>query len=154
MTQKNTSSIHPVDYHVGRRLRELRNKNRLSQQKLGEMLDITFQQIQKYEKGVNRICASRLYEISKLLGEDVSFFYENLDFDIEERMAPYKENTVVHHAFYDQVDKILPEELEALLKAFREIDNPLLRKQILELMKTLGKGKSPGFTSWNKIPSK
>ena len=68
----------PVDVHVGSRVRLRRMLLGMSQEKLGEHLGLTFQQIQKYEKGINRIGASRLYDLSKVLSVPVQFFYEEL----------------------------------------------------------------------------
>ena len=69
---------HPVDVHVGSRLRMRRMLVEMSQEKLGERLGLTFQQVQKYEKGSNRIGASRLFEIARILDVPVSYFYEGL----------------------------------------------------------------------------
>jgi transcriptional regulator with XRE-family HTH domain len=69
----------PIDKHVGARVRGRRMGMRLSQTKLGQTVDVTFQQIQKYENGSNRIGASNLYKISKTLGVDVGFFYEGVE---------------------------------------------------------------------------
>src|SRR3989304_4981664 len=68
----------PVDVHVGSRVRLRRMLLGMSQEKLGEHLGLTFQQIQKYEKGINRIGASRLYDLSRVLAVPVQFFYEEL----------------------------------------------------------------------------
>src|ERR1044072_3075414 len=68
----------PVDVHVGSRVRLRRMLLGMSQEKLGEHLGLTFQQIQKYEKGINRIGASRLFDLSQVLGVSVQFFYEEL----------------------------------------------------------------------------
>ena len=67
-----------VDVHVGSRIRMRRQLIGMSQEKLGELLGITFQQVQKYEKGANRISASRLYFTAKILGVPVQFFFEEL----------------------------------------------------------------------------
>jgi transcriptional regulator with XRE-family HTH domain len=67
-----------IDVHVGKRIRMRRQILSLSQEKLGELLGITFQQVQKYEKGTNRISASRLYNTAKILGVPVQFFFEDL----------------------------------------------------------------------------
>lgn len=67
---------HPVDVHVGLRLRELRRAAKMSQAILGQGVGLTFQQVQKYERGVNRISASKLYDISRLLGVPIIAFYE------------------------------------------------------------------------------
>ena len=68
----------PIDVHVGSRVRLRRMLLGMSQEKLGEHLGLTFQQIQKYEKGINRIGASRLFDLSNVLGVPVQFFYEEL----------------------------------------------------------------------------
>ncbi len=67
---------HPVDIHIGDRLRQRRNECGFSQGKLAELIDITFQQIQKYEKGTNRISGSRLWELAEALDTCVQYFYE------------------------------------------------------------------------------
>ena len=69
----------PIDGHVGARVRARRVGLRLSQTKLGKAIGVTFQQVQKYENGTNRIGASNLYKISKTLGVDVGFFYEGVE---------------------------------------------------------------------------
>src|ERR1700677_4898264 len=68
----------PIDAQVGNRVRIKRMLIGMSQEKLGDMLGLTFQQVQKYEKGVNRIGAGRLYEISRILGVPIDFFYEGV----------------------------------------------------------------------------
>ncbi len=70
--------IHPVDEHVGKRLRHLRKLRGLSQSAVAEALGLTFQQVQKYERGANRISASKLYDAAKLLGVAIETFYEGL----------------------------------------------------------------------------
>lgn len=74
-----TKQNHPVDLHVGARVKMRRGILGLSQTDLGRALGVTFQQVQKYEKGHNRIGASRLFEISQALGVPVSYFYEGLE---------------------------------------------------------------------------
>lgn len=72
---------HPVDVHVGRKLKQIRTMRRLSQTDVARELDLSFQQIQKYEIGSNRIAASRLYELSRILDVPTSYFFEGLDPD-------------------------------------------------------------------------
>src|SRR5262249_48391300 len=69
----------PIDIHVGSRVRLRRNMLGLSQEKLGEAIGLTFQQVQKYERGANRIGASRLHDLSQVLDVPVSFFFDNTD---------------------------------------------------------------------------
>ena len=75
--KENKKKPNPTDVHVGSRIRLRRNMLGMSQEKLGENLGITFQQIQKYEKGTNRVGASRLQAISNILGVPVSFLFED-----------------------------------------------------------------------------
>lgn len=74
-------TIHPVDLHVGTRMRQRRRDIGITQEKLGDELDnpVTFQQIQKYEKGANRVGASRMWEISKVLEVPIAFFFDGFD---------------------------------------------------------------------------
>ena len=76
---------HPVDVHVGKRVRHRRWMVGMTQQQLGDIVGIKFQQIQKYETGMNRISASRLWDIAQALGVSISFFFEG--FDEEEKVA-------------------------------------------------------------------
>jgi len=76
---------HPVDVHVGKRIRHRRWLVGMTQQQLAEAVGIKFQQIQKYETGANRVSASRLWDIADALDVDVSFFFEGLDQDSEEK---------------------------------------------------------------------
>src|SRR3990172_2371342 len=75
--EKNSRRRNPIDAHVGSRVRLRRMLLGMSQEKLGEHLGLTFQQVQKYEKGVNRIGASRLFDLSHVLGVPVQFFYDD-----------------------------------------------------------------------------
>ncbi len=70
---------HPVDVHVGKKIKEMRALRRLSQTDVAEKLNLSFQQIQKYEIGSNRVAASRLYELSKIFGVPTSYFFEGLN---------------------------------------------------------------------------
>ncbi|MEM1265466.1 MAG: helix-turn-helix transcriptional regulator [Pseudomonadota bacterium] len=74
---------HPVDVHVGKRIRHRRWMLGMTQQQLGEAVGIKFQQIQKYETGMNRVSASRLWDIARVLDVPVSFFFEGLDAEYE-----------------------------------------------------------------------
>jgi len=78
----------PVDVYVGKRLRKQRLLMRLSQEQLARAVGVTFQQIQKYERGTNRISASRLFDIAKVMGVPINFFFEHIDAEIEGRDGP------------------------------------------------------------------
>lgn len=132
-------SPHPIDVHVGSRLRLRRLLVGMSQDKLGEALGLTFQQIQKYEKGMNRIGASRLFEISKILTVPVQFFYDGYEgagdmIGLAED-GPKKDDDEIN------VMDILstPEGLQ-LCQSFIKIQDPKVRKQVINLVKTLSDG--------------
>jgi transcriptional regulator with XRE-family HTH domain len=124
----------PVDAHVGSRVRLRRMLLGMSQERLGESMGLTFQQVQKYEKGVNRIGASRLFQISKILDVPVQFFFEE---------APYTGdgNAVRGMAEPDSEAFILEflnsrEGLE-LNRAFVKIGDPKVRKSVVDLVRAL-----------------
>jgi transcriptional regulator with XRE-family HTH domain len=119
----------PVDAHVGNRVRLRRMLVGMSQERLGELLGLTFQQVQKYEKGVNRIAAGRLFEISGILGVPVSFFYE----DIDGRRAGFAEGADAPPV----MDFLASGEGLQLSLAFMRIEDPKVRRRILDLVRSL-----------------
>jgi transcriptional regulator with XRE-family HTH domain len=125
-------SPNPVDKHVGSRIRTRRLLVGLSQEKLGEGLGITFQQIQKYEKGTNRISASRLQQASRVLGVPVEYFYEG---------GPQTDGTQTGCAegATDYVsDFLMTNEGIQLMKAFMRIKVSPVRRRVIDLIDALG----------------
>jgi transcriptional regulator with XRE-family HTH domain len=119
----------PIDKHVGSRVRLRRILVGLSQEKLGDAMGITFQQIQKYEKGTNRIGASRLQEASRILGVPVNFFFEGAQAETE-MLSGFTEGETNGHV----ADFASSAEGAQLITAFLKIKEPKLRKKIIELM--------------------
>lgn len=119
----------PTDVYVGSRIRMRRNMLGFSQEKLGEQLGITFQQIQKYEKGTNRVGASRLQAISEILDVPVSYFFEE---------AP---GTRVVDGFGESENSFMDfcssNEGIQLMRAFTNIKDPKVRRKIIDLAKAL-----------------
>lgn len=107
----------------------------MSQEKLGDSLDLTFQQVQKYEKGSNRIGASRLFQIARMLGVSVEFFFEGLTGD-DEGGAGFDQAEADQSAF--ELDMLSSMEGIQLNSAFFSISDPKIRKKLLELVKALG----------------
>lgn len=124
----------PIDVHVGSRVRMRRMLVAMSQEKLGESLGLTFQQVQKYEKGANRIGASRLFNIARVLGVPIEFFYEGLSFEDDGNGADQAEAD--QSAF--ELDMLSSSEGIQLNSAFFSIRDPKVRKKILELVRALG----------------
>ncbi|MDR6953447.1 transcriptional regulator with XRE-family HTH domain [Ancylobacter sp. 3268] len=129
MTKK---SPNPIDRHVGSRVRMRRMMINMSQEKLGESLGITFQQIQKYEKGTNRIGASRLQNISSVLGVPVAFFFEGAPSTGVTMSGLAEEASPAYVA-----DFLATSEGLALTRAFTRISDPKVRRRIVDLVETL-----------------
>jgi len=126
--KKSTSSI---DKEIGTRVRMRRISIGMSQEKLGEMLGLTFQQVQKYEKGMNRISVGRLVDIAKILGVDIHFFFHGIKSGkaepgfAEEESTPYLADVMS-----------TPEGLQ-LIRTFTSIKSPKVRKSIVQLVASL-----------------
>ena len=124
----------PVDAHVGSRVRLRRMLLGMSQERLGESMGLTFQQVQKYEKGVNRIGASRLFQISKILDVPVQFFFEEAphvgDGSPARGMAEADSETLILEFLNSR------EGLE-LNRAFVKIADPKVRKSVVDLVRAL-----------------
>ncbi|KQR77923.1 Cro/Cl family transcriptional regulator [Rhizobium sp. Leaf384] len=132
---ENKKKPNPIDIHVGSRIRLRRTMLGMSQEKLGEALGITFQQIQKYEKGTNRVGASRLQNISAILNVPVSFFFEDAPGDAgagsgASGMAEASSSNYV-------VDFLSSSEGLQLNRAFVKIGDPKVRRKIVDLVKAL-----------------
>jgi transcriptional regulator with XRE-family HTH domain len=130
----------PVDVHVGGRVRLRRTLLGLSQEKLGEAVGLTFQQIQKYERGANRIGASRLFEFSRILEVPVSFFFD----DMPEGHTVVDGRIAWGLAEQPQVplepDPLTRRETLELVRAYYRIGDPSVRRRLFELTKSLGNG--------------
>src|SRR6202021_2315984 len=124
----------PIDKHVGSRVRMRRMMLGMSQEKLGNSLGLTFQQVQKYEKGTNRIGASRLQQISQILQVPVSFFFEGAPTNANPR-APDRLNEAPSPAYVS--DFLATSDGLALTKAFMRISDSKLRRRIVDLVEQI-----------------
>ncbi|MHC1546941.1 helix-turn-helix domain-containing protein [Phyllobacterium sp. K27] len=133
MSDNNKKSPNPVDVHVGARIRLRRNMIGLSQEKLGESLGITFQQIQKYEKGMNRVGASRLQAIANVLNVPVTFFFDDMPGQSDKPRGFEEENETTYVVgFLNSSEGI------QLARAFAKIGDAKIRRKVLDLVRTLG----------------
>ena len=119
--------LNPVDAYVGNRLKIRRNELGISQTKISEMVGITFQQVQKYEKGLNRIGSSRLYEFSKILKVPVSYFFDGYEIS----------SNCVDNILKDERNSKIEKEIVLLVDYFYKLKNPLLRKSVISLLKNI-----------------
>ncbi len=127
-----------IDRNVGQRVRWRRRELKLTQEKLGDMLELTFQQVQKYEKGVNRISAGRLFEMAKVLGVPVTYFYEGVGDvlgretpDIAEEIAP-------------SPAPIMDDDTLELINAYQKIEDVSLRKSLLSAVRSAARALEHG----------
>lgn len=118
--------VHPVDVIVGKRIRLRRSALSISQTELAERLGLTFQQIQKYERGSNRVSCSRLVELSKALDVSIVYFFEDTGSD-EGRL-------------FDQLDLRIIPEVRRLVSAFQKIENTQERRLAIALMESMVRG--------------
>lgn len=128
---ENKKKPNPIDAHVGNRIRLRRNMLGMSQERLGESLGITFQQIQKYEKGANRVGASRLQAIANIMGVPASFFFDGAPGDKQAGMA---EDSGMNTA----VEFSMTTEGLQLNRAFAKIGDAKVRRKIIDLVRSLG----------------
>lgn len=133
----------PIDIHVGSRIRLRRTLLGMSQERLGEALGLTFQQVQKYERGVNRVGASRLFDISRVLDAPISYFFDDMPEGMSEspvsgprgRMYGFAEQQEPFSAGVD--DQLTKRETLELVRAYYRITDPSMRKRMFDLIKSL-----------------
>jgi transcriptional regulator with XRE-family HTH domain len=142
MTEK--KSANPIDAHVGARMRLRRTMVGLSQEKLGDKLGVTFQQVQKYEKGTNRIGAGRLYDVSRILEVPVPFFYEDLPGDLSSSVTGMAESQSTY-----SIDILSSAEGHKLAVNFARVSDPKVRKKIVDLVKALAEAETSGSEDRN-----
>ncbi len=120
-----------VDAHVGSRLRQRRMLLGISQEQLAEMLGLTFQQVQKYERGTNRVSASRLFQLARTLDTPITWFFEDME---QERTGEQPEPS---GAETEETDPMSRRETLELVRVYSRIDDRKLRKKLYEMAKAL-----------------
>ena len=125
----------PVDKHVGSRIRMRRTLLGMSQEKLGDAVALTFQQIQKYEKGANRVGASRLYQFSRLLNVPPAFFFDEMSADVAN--APIIPGGLAEEAVPFEHDPVAKRETLEMVRSYYRIQDPVVRKRIFEMIKAI-----------------
>ncbi len=137
LPKKEPGTPNPIDIHVGSRLRQRRTLLGMSQGKLGDTVGLTFQQIQKYERGANRIGASRLYDLSRVLDVSIAYFFE----EMPQEVSHDRYEGVNAHLSTDvsafEVDDMTRRETLELVRNYYKITNPVVRRRVFELAKVL-----------------
>ncbi len=134
----------PVDIHVGSRVRLRRTLLGFSQEKLADAIGLTFQQVQKYERGANRIGASRLYELSRVLDVPVSFFFDDMSSEVAGRAARDGGGMSESPQPPFETDALAKRETLELVRAYYRIIDPHVRKKVADLVKTMASAEEGG----------
>ena len=129
----------PVDIHLGQRIRMRRTILGITQEKLGEAAGVSFQQIQKYERGVNRVGGSRLYDFSKILDCPVQFFYDEMGKDVAAQSPMLRAGLELVPDIEQAIDPMAKRETLELVRAYYKIEDATIRKGALNMLRTLGK---------------
>lgn len=130
----------PIDVHVGGRIRLRRTLLGMSQEKLGEAIGLTFQQVQKYERGANRVGSSRLFDLARVLDVTISYFFEEMPNSVQEKSPSKLMGMATPPATPYEPDPMAKRETLELVRAYYKISDPTIRKRIFELTKSVAKG--------------
>jgi transcriptional regulator with XRE-family HTH domain len=131
----------PIDVHVGARIRLRRTLLGMSQERLGEALGLTFQQVQKYERGVNRVGASRLFDLSRVLDVPISFFFDDMPDSLSNAYGGQSGRRSAAFADHGEGfgdDTLNRRETLELVRAYYRITDPAIRKRVFDLIKSMG----------------
>ncbi len=131
-----------IDIHVGKRLLQRRNMLRITQEVMAKKLGITYQQIQKYEKGANRIAASRLWDFAQVLGVSINYFFEEIDDDLAQQSPRFLQDGDVSSVIAGAENGAEDEarhEIDILIKAFYKLPTKKARLYILKVMEEIAR---------------
>src|SRR5262249_37460221 len=135
----------PIDVHVGQRIRQRRTLLGMSQEKLAEAIGLTFQQVQKYERGANRVGSSRLFDFARVLEVPISYFFEDMEANVAtkspSRLMGVSEARL--QPFAIEPDPLARRETLELVRAYYRIGETSVRKRVFELTKALAKASIP-----------
>ncbi|MCH9053392.1 MAG: helix-turn-helix transcriptional regulator [Proteobacteria bacterium] len=131
----------PVDVHVGARLRRRRTLLGMNQTKLGDAIGVTFQQVQKYESGANRISASRLFDLSRMFEGPVEYFFDDMPTAVAASSPTQGGGKAKEPPSYEPNPMAKRETLQ-LVRAYYKIRDPQVRKRLYELTRAIGAGAS------------
>ena len=133
-----TGKPNPIDVHVGARIRLRRTLLGMSQQKLGEAIGLTFQQVQKYERGTNRVGSSRMFELARVLDVPVSYFFEEMGSDVAARGRQHAFGIAAEAPVTSGgADPMTKRETLELVRAYYKITDAKVRKRLFEMTKAL-----------------
>jgi len=129
----------PIDVHVGQRIRLRRTLLGMSQEKLAEAIGLTFQQVQKYERGANRVGSSRLFDLCRVLDVSVAYFFEDMAPGVQDKTPSKLMGLATPPAPKYEPDPMARRETLELVRAYYKIREPSVRKRVFELTKAIAK---------------
>ena len=127
--KRSRAQANTVDTHVGQRIRDKRNERGMSQTEVANALGVTFQQVQKYERGTNRVGASRLFDLSRILSVPIQYFFAGLN--NQSTPIEKEDDNVIHLMKPDTVE---------LVEAYYKVESPQIRRQILSTIRSISFG--------------
>src|SRR5689334_23641227 len=127
----------PIDVHVGQRIRQRRTLLGMSQEKLAEAIGLTFQQVQKYERGANRVGSSRLFDLARVLDVPIAYFFEEMSASTSARSPGRLRGMAEQKPLPFEPDPMAKRETLELVRAYYRITDPRVRKRVFELTKSL-----------------
>jgi transcriptional regulator with XRE-family HTH domain len=134
--RRRSDKPNPIDVHVGSRVRLRRTLLGMSQERLGDAIGLTFQQVQKYERGANRVGASRLYDLSRVLDVPVSFFFDDISPEVAAAVSQGGAALGAVPARYEP-DPMMRRETLELVRAYYRIPDAQLRRRLFDLTKAI-----------------
>lgn len=133
----------PIDIHVGGRIRLRRTLLGMSQERLADAIGLTFQQVQKYERGANRVGSSRLFDLSRILDVPMSYFFDEMAPGVADKTPSKLMGRAQVRAEYEP-DPMAKRETLELVRAYYKVEDQVVRKRIFELTKSLAKAEEAG----------
>jgi transcriptional regulator with XRE-family HTH domain len=130
----------PIDVHVGSRIRQRRTLLGMSQERLADAIGLTFQQVQKYEKGANRVSSSRLYYLARILDVPLSYFFEEMSAGVSEQTPSALMKAMQRPEIDQEQDPLARRETLEFVRAYYKIRDPAVRRRVFDLTKALAKG--------------
>jgi transcriptional regulator with XRE-family HTH domain len=132
----------PIDVHVGHRIRLRRVLLGMTQEAVAEALGLTFQQVQKYEKGTNRVSSSRLYDLARILDVPLAHFFEEMSAGVQEQSPSKLMGMKTLPEIDREADPMAKREMLEFVRAYYKIADPAVRKRVFELTKSIAKAEA------------
>ncbi|MBL8709397.1 MAG: helix-turn-helix domain-containing protein [Rhodospirillaceae bacterium] len=129
----------PIDVHVGQRMRQRRTLLGMSQETLGAAIGLTFQQVQKYERGANRVSGSRLFDLAQVLDVPIAYFFEDMPGEVQKQSPSKLMGVAAPEPIEFEFDPLARRETLELVRAYFKIPHAATRKRLADLVKALAK---------------